>query len=193
MADRRTEIADAGVQILATSGARALTHLNVDRKLGLADGSTSYYARTRRDLIALIVDRLGTRRIDDLSMLRADGALTAQDAAGMLVAGLDATMKRADEHRARLVLLLECQNDPELSHALAARPPVRESHTRAAIELLRALGSANPEQHARDLVGLVDALVMQRIIRTAVVDERAIITAYLTGVLTTSTDASSGS
>ncbi|PID96062.1 MAG: TetR family transcriptional regulator [Actinomycetales bacterium] len=189
MADRRTEIADAGVRILATSGARALTHLNVDRELGLADGSTSYYARTRRDLIALIVDRLGTRRMEDLSMLRADGTPTARDAARMLVAGLDATMKRADEHRARLVLLLECQHDPELSHTLATRPPVRESFTQAAKDLLRALGSASPEAHARDLVGLVDALVMQRIIRTAVVDEHAIIAAYLTGVLSAGADA----
>jgi DNA-binding transcriptional regulator YbjK len=61
MADRRAQIAEAGIAILASRGVRALTHLAIDRELGLPDGSTSYYARTRRDLIAVIVDRLATR------------------------------------------------------------------------------------------------------------------------------------
>ncbi len=190
MADRRKEIADAGVKILATRGARALTHLNVDRELGLSDGSTSYYARTRRDLIALIIERLAIRNVDDLSILRTTGSLGVRDVAATLVAGLDAAMKRADGHRARLVLLLECQNDPELSEALATRPPARESYIQAATGVLQALGSTNPEAHARDLVGLVDALLMQRIIRTAAIDEHAIITAYLTGVLGQDADSS---
>ncbi len=176
MADRRTQIADAGVRILANRGARALTHLNVDRELGLPDGSTSYYARTRRELIALIIERLSIRTSDELAAVQATGPLTRRDVASMFVAGLDATMERVGEHRARLVLLLECQNDPELSETLAGRPQL--------------LGSANPEAHARDLVGLVDALLMQRIIRTAAIDEHAIITAYLEGALGPSPESS---
>ncbi len=190
MADRRTEIADAGIRILATRGARALTHLNVDRELGLSDGSTSYYARTRRDLIALLIERLATRNVDDLSVLRTTDLSNVSSVAATLVAGLDAAMKRADGYRARLVLLLECQNDPDLSEALAAGPPVRETYFQAAAGMLQALGSANPETHARDLLGLLDALLMQRIIRTAAIDEHAIITAYLTGVLGQDADSS---
>ncbi len=190
MADRRTQIADAGIRILATRGARALTHLNVDRELGLSDGSTSYYARTRRDLIVLIIGRLAARTSDELAALQPIGPLTRREVASMFVAGLDATMERVDEHRARLVLLLECQNDPELSETLAARPSARGSFSQAVTGVLHELGSSDPEAHARDLVGLLDALLMQRIIRTAAIDEHAIITAYLEGALGPSTESS---
>lgn len=182
MTDRRAEIADAGIRILASRGARAFTHLNIDRELGLPDGSTSYYTRTRRDLITLVVERLATRTTDDLAAQAIPDELTPQIVASIVVAGLDATMRRADDHRARLVLLLECQNDPELHAALATRPEVRNSVIEVATMMLRRLGIAQPETHAHDLTALVDGMLMQRTIRTAAIDENAIITAYLTGL-----------
>lgn len=182
MTDRRTRIAEAGIRILAARGARALTHLNIDRDLGLAEGSTSYYARTRRDLIVLVVDRLATRTGDDLAAHDVPEDLTPRTAARLVVAGLDDTMRRADDHRARLVLLLECHADPELSASLATRPRVRGEFARTATSMLRKLGVDDPDIHARDLAGLVDALLMQRVIRAAPIDEEDIITAYLTGL-----------
>ena len=182
MTDRRAEIADAGIRILASRGARAFTHLNIDRELGLSDGSTSYYTRTRRDLIALVVERLAAHTTDDLAARVLPAELTPQAAASMVVTGLDATMRRADDHRARLVLLLECRNDPELQTALVTRPEVRSSFVATAVALLRSLGINEPETHAHDLTALVDGMLMQRTIRTAAIDENAIITAYLTGL-----------
>lgn len=183
MADRRAEIADAGIRILASRGARAFTHLNIDRELGLPDGSTSYYTRTRRDLITLVVERLAARTTDDLTAQAIPHELTPQAVASIIVAGLDATMHRADDHRARLVLLLECRSDPELHAALATRPEVRSSVIDVATTMLRRLGVHQPETHAHDLAALVDGMLMQRIIRTAPIDENAIITAYLSGLL----------
>lgn len=185
MSERRTQIAEAGIRMLATRGAHALTHLNIDRDLGLAEGSTSYYARTRRDLISLVVERLAARTGDDLAAQVVPEELTPQVVASIVVAGLDATMRRADDHRARFLLLLECRNDPELHASLATRPEVRDSFVEAAGALLRRLGLGQPDAPARDLAGLVDALLMQRIIRTAAIDEKAIITAYLAGLVTT--------
>lgn len=182
MTDRRVQIAEAGVRILASQGARALTHLNIDRELGLAKGSTSYYARTRHDLIALIVEHLAAQVLDDLAAPEVPDELTPEVAARLVVAGLDATMRREDEHRARLVLLLECRSDPQLSASLATRPQVRESVVAEAGEMLRRLGVAQPDAHARDLASLMDALLMQRIIRTAPIDEEAVVTAYLKGL-----------
>ena len=182
MSDRRTQIAEAGVRILASQGARALTHLNIDRDLGLAKGSTSYYARTRHDLIALIVEHLATRVLPDLVASPAPEQLTTEGAARLVVAGLDVTMRRENEHRARLVLLLECRSDPRLAGSLASRPQVREAVVAEAGELLRRLGIANSDAHARDLAALMDALLMQRIIRTAPIDEEAVLTAYLRGL-----------
>ena len=180
---RREQIADAGIRILASRGVRAFTHLAIDRELGLPDGSTSYYTRTRRDLITLVVERLAARTTDDLAKRAAAEELTPQAVASMVVAGLDDTMRRADDHRARLVLLLECRDDPELQAALATRPAVRDSFIARAAAMLQRLGIDQPEQHAQDLAALVDGMLIQRIIRTAPANEEAIISAYLQGLL----------
>ncbi|MFT4164499.1 MAG: TetR family transcriptional regulator [Microlunatus sp.] len=182
MSDRRTQIAEAGIRILASRGVRALTHRAIDDTLGLAAGSTSYYARTRRDLIALIVDRLAERTTGDLAAQQIPEAPTPQILASMLVAALDATMARADDHRARLILLLECRDDPELHTSLATRPEVRSAIVEVTTTLLAKLGVDEPHAYAGDLAGLLDGLLMQRIIRTAPIDEERVITAYLTGL-----------
>lgn len=182
MTDRRAQIAEAGIAILASRGVRALTHLAIDRELGLPDGSTSYYARTRRDLIAVIVDRLATRTGSDLTSQALPEALTPAAVASVIVAGLDATMRRADEHRARLILLLECRSDPELEASLATRPEVRGAFVDAIAALLVGLDVDRPQENAQDAAALLDGLLMQRVIRASPAHEEAILTAYLTGL-----------
>ena len=56
--ERRVLIADAAIETLARAGSRGLTHRAVDRTAGLPLGSTSYYLRTRADLLRAAVDRL---------------------------------------------------------------------------------------------------------------------------------------
>ena len=51
MADRRTEILDAALRVLAEHGMRGLTHRAVDAAAGIAPGSTSYYFRSRSALV----------------------------------------------------------------------------------------------------------------------------------------------
>lgn len=58
MEDRRTLIADSAIEVVARDGVRALTHRAVDSEAGLPSGSTSYYCRTRAQLIMLTADRL---------------------------------------------------------------------------------------------------------------------------------------
>lgn len=67
---RREHIGDAGVRLIARDGVHALTHLQVDTEAGLPRGSTSYYARTRRDLLALVVNRLSDGSQADINDLR---------------------------------------------------------------------------------------------------------------------------
>ena len=100
----------------------------------------------------------------------------------MIVCGLDTTMQRADDHRARLLLLLECGSDPELHAALSTRPAIRDSFITMAGALLHRLGIESPESHAQDLVALVDAMLMQRVIRAAPINEERILAAYLKGI-----------
>ena len=56
--DRRTQIADTVIEVLAASGARGLTHRAVDAAAGLPAGSSSYYFRSREALLIAAARRL---------------------------------------------------------------------------------------------------------------------------------------
>lgn len=59
--DRRTAIADAALDVVARDGLRALTHRAIDATLDYPAGSTSYYFRTKSDLLAAVAARLVER------------------------------------------------------------------------------------------------------------------------------------
>ena len=56
--ERRRDLCDAAIELLAEDGARGLTHLRVDRRAGVADGSTSFYFQTRSALLRGATDRV---------------------------------------------------------------------------------------------------------------------------------------
>lgn len=45
--ERRRDLCDAAIRVLAEDGSRGLTHGQVDRVAGVPEGTTSYYYRTR--------------------------------------------------------------------------------------------------------------------------------------------------
>lgn len=49
--ERRRDLCDAAIRVLAEHGSRGLTHGQVDRVAGVPDGTTSYYYRTRAALL----------------------------------------------------------------------------------------------------------------------------------------------
>src|ERR1700733_11444421 len=55
---RRRDLCDAAIALLAADGARGLTHLRVDRRAGFADGTTSFYYQTRAALLRGAMDRV---------------------------------------------------------------------------------------------------------------------------------------
>src|ERR1700752_2816108 len=57
-AERRRDLCDAAIQLLADDGAKGLSHLKVDRKAGVPDGTTSFYFRTRSALLRAVAERL---------------------------------------------------------------------------------------------------------------------------------------
>lgn len=179
---RREQIADAGMRLIARGGVHALTHLSVDAEAGLPRGSTSYYARTRRDLIALVADRLSEGSQADLDGVRVPSALTRAEAARAAVDVLDHMARREDAQAARFALLFELREDGELRGALTAQAPVRAPLIDEAEKLLRAVGVADPAVHAPDLVGLIDALLMYRAARAAPIDAGRVLGAYFAGL-----------
>jgi DNA-binding transcriptional regulator YbjK len=179
---RREQIANAGVRVIARSGVHSLTHLSVDAEAGLPRGSTSYYARTRRDLVALVVARLSDDSQADVDGLAIPAVLTRAEAAQVAVGVLDRMARRQEAQVARFALMFELRDDNELRAALTTLAPVREVLTAAAAKLLHATGVAQPAVHAPDLVALVDALLMYRTAEAAPVDAAQVLHAYLTGL-----------
>ena len=110
---RREHIGDAGVGLIARDGVHALTHLQVDTEAGLPRGSTSYYARTRRDLLALVVNRLSEGSQADIDDLEIPASVSRQEAAEIFVGVLEHMARRADAQAARGALLFELRDDVE--------------------------------------------------------------------------------
>lgn len=182
---RRDLIADAGVRLIARGGVHALTHLAVDAEASLPRGSTSYYARTRRDLITLVAGRLSEGSQVDLDGVNIPTVLTRAEAVRAAVGVLDHMAEREDAQAARFALMFELRDDDELREKLTARAPVRKPLTAEAERLLRAIDVADPAVHAPDLVGLIDALLMYRTARAAQIDTARVLDAYFRGLPTT--------
>ena len=190
--DRREAIADAAIAVIARDGVRALTHRALDRELDLPPGSTSYYLRTRRDLLATTVDRLAQRTVADLlepgekltepsdNPLAVGDPSSASDSiatmSGALAALLVHSMEnRADDHRARFALAAELAGDPELHALVTSQSPIRVRLLTGAVRTLTALGVADPEARAPSLVALADGILHDRLVgsRVSVTETRA--------------------
>ncbi|WP_285691107.1 TetR/AcrR family transcriptional regulator [Actinoplanes sp. NBRC 103695] len=192
--DRRPALADAAIAIVARDGLRALTHRAVDRELDLPAGSTSYYLRTRRQLIEAIVHRLATRTVTDLRPVAAPArtvpaapARTVPAAAKSLAAGLDLLAQRPDDHRARYALSVDLTSDPELHALITSRSPIRAGTLAAAEAALDAIGVRQPARHAPGLVALIDGLLFDRVAGGGLDPDarppaEPLIRAYLTGL-----------
>lgn len=110
---RREELADVAIATLAAQGMRGLTHRAVDRTAGVAEGSTSYYFRTRQALLEAIVERLAQADTADMSGL-AGGRLTAESVDALVEYWLT---EGRDQMLARYELALESTRRPELRAA----------------------------------------------------------------------------
>lgn len=156
--DRKTLIADTAIALLGNLGARGLTHRAVDAEAGLPTGSTSFYCRSRLDLLRLALRRHAAL---DLADLEADALRLAQPTwsrADLLA--LVAHRVRdwlAPAQRARLVarfeLFLLASREPELAEIVRELRSQFLLATQAA--LVRA-GVSEPEARARLLAQFVD-------------------------------------
>ncbi len=173
MADRRTDILDAALRVLAEQGMRGLTHRAVDATAGIAPGSTSYYFRSRSALVTGCVTRL----------VEIDKAVAAPEVAAAPPAGLVDTlvgvavaMATTGRHRtvARYELSLASAREPHLRAALVAGGDTIRAlgaHT------LAAAGAPDPTAAAAELAALLDGLVLTALVRGP--DEPAALAAWV--------------
>lgn len=151
----------AAVELLGAEGVRALTHARVDERAGLPPGSTSNWFRTRRALLAGVVDWIAESERTDFD----PAAMPAITGVDELIEGLCAmvtvqTGPFAARTRARYALFLELSGDPELGEPLRRQ---RREFERWTEQLVTAVGIAGPVPATRAIMALCDGLLLHRL------------------------------
>lgn len=113
---RRRELCDAAIQVLAEQGSRGLTHQQVDRCAGMPDGTTSYYYRTREALLRGVGGRVADIDTENLRSIT-DEATRSETPFGRLahLVMLQADGRGLFLNKARLELALAATRDPTLA------------------------------------------------------------------------------
>jgi len=182
--DRREAIARAAVELVAEGGSHALTHRRIDQRLGLPPGTTSNYARTRRELVRMVIDRVAA--IAHLRESEEPAPATVEEAVPQLVVAFEQTVARGSDTRARMALSIDCRDDPELHELLTTQSPVRVKLLADAERLLTGLGVPDPDLRAVDFIGVMNGLLYDRLagngVRGRPVDAAAVLRAWLVGI-----------
>jgi DNA-binding transcriptional regulator YbjK len=118
---RRRDLCDAAIELLAADGARGLTHLRVDRHAGFADGTTSFYYQTRSALLRGAMDRVIELDVADFTAALNSTAAGERDS--LLSRLAEQAMRTAVEPersraRARFELMMIASREPQLSSSL---------------------------------------------------------------------------
>lgn len=71
--ERRALLADAGLRVLAASGARGLTHRAVDKEAGVPVGTASNYFSSRDEMLGALAERIRARLAPEPGRLAALG------------------------------------------------------------------------------------------------------------------------
>jgi DNA-binding transcriptional regulator YbjK len=120
-AERRRDLCDAAIELLAGDGAKGLSHLKVDRQAGVPDGTTSFYFRTRSALLRAAAERLAELDLESLQSV-ADSASGRRNHSSpsplsqvVIQAGSEPQLSRT---RARYELTMQATRDPALAAIL---------------------------------------------------------------------------
>ncbi|TDO33832.1 TetR family transcriptional regulator [Kribbella sp. VKM Ac-2527] len=118
--ERRAQLADAGLAVLAESGARGLTHRAVDAAAGLPAGTASNYFRSRDALLGALGERIFERLAPDEERL---APLAEREPSVELVVDyvryiVERLLGRSELTLALLELRLEATRRPELHEIL---------------------------------------------------------------------------
>ena len=120
-AERRRDLCDVAIQLLADDGAKGLSHLKVDRKAGVPDGTTSFYFRTRSALLRAVAERLAELDLASLQSVadstdgRAGSLSPSRLSQVVIQAGSEPQFSRT---KARYELTMQATRDPALAAIL---------------------------------------------------------------------------
>ncbi|MGK3646932.1 TetR/AcrR family transcriptional regulator [Pseudarthrobacter enclensis] len=153
MPDRRTQLLDAALAVVAEKGMKGLTHRAVDATAEVAEGTTSNYYRSRSALVDAVLERL----LDlDAELLRQRGPAGPPRDIGELAGRLASTVvalagQHAGINRARMAFSLDRPEAVTAGHRLLVGNLE---------QALAALGVPDPAARARDVADYGDGLLL---------------------------------
>lgn len=180
--DRPVRIADAALELIATSGLHAVTHRAIDTHLGYPQGTTSYYARTRAELLTRATELLAERFDAKIDVTALDDVRTDDEAIALIVGMMGRLQDAESDQIAHYVLLIELRNDPELSTLLGAASPARRAMHRMTAQLIERCGYTDAEEHATGLLALLSGLMLARLTGDQQVPVESVVATFWRGM-----------
>jgi len=160
--ERRAQILDAAIGILADVGVGGLTHRHIDDRAGLPAGTTSNYFRTRQALLEATAARtvdLHWQRVE--SLRAAIGSLTRDGIRALVTRMLSDTDEQARRYTlARFELFMEGTRRPELQPFLTE---LQAAAVKAATLIFEAAGFTPTPQQMDELSRLLNGYVFSRL------------------------------
>jgi DNA-binding transcriptional regulator YbjK len=169
--DRRAQLLDEAMGLVADGGLGAVTHRAVERAAGVPHGSVTYHFGSRDDLIDALVEHMVATCERDVAAIARDVAMALADPARRASgAGLDvdavagALVRWMDDgrrlHLARLELELAAARDPRLRERMTG---AARTFWRLCEPIVLAMGSDDPERDGRAMAAGVDGLLIDRL------------------------------
>ncbi len=164
---RATDTVDAAIKILGAHGARALTHRAVDRELGVPEGSTSNYFRTRHALLEAVfkqicaLDILFIERLAEISSSMEPGF---ESVVRLVTTALDNWLvepQHRQRQRARIEIYLISSGDEKLASVVSE---FRDEFRRRLTEVFAHLGVRVDQGGMRLVISLADGMILDELI-----------------------------
>ncbi|HTX96829.1 MAG TPA: TetR family transcriptional regulator [Mycobacterium sp.] len=160
--ERRAQLLDAAIGILADVGIGGLTHRQVDERAGLPAGTTSNYFRTRQALLEATAARTADLHWRRVEVLRAaTESLTRDGVKELLTRLLSDPDEQARRYTlARFELFMEGTRRPELRPFLAQ---LQAAAVKSATLIFEAAGYAPTPEQMDELSRLLNGYVFSRL------------------------------
>jgi DNA-binding transcriptional regulator YbjK len=185
-AERRRDLCDAAIQLLAEDGAKGLSHLKVDRKAVVPDGTTSFYFRTRSALLRAVAERIAELDLESLQSIadsaggRADNPSPSVLSQVVIEAGSDPQLTRT---RARHELTMNAARDPALAAILQQATDAFTKLHREILVQLMPHGAELDSAVVQDLSNVTLTFINGLLLRFAQGDRVVTTAAQLDGIL----------
>ncbi|ORW31564.1 hypothetical protein AWB91_14830 [Mycobacterium paraense] len=160
--ERRAQMLDAAIAILADTGVGGLTHRQVDERADLPAGTTSNYFRTRQALLGATASRTVDLHWQRVEALRASiGSLTRDGVKALLIRLISDPDAQARRYTlARFELFMEGTRRPELRPLLMQ---LQAAAVKSATLIFEAAGLAPEPQLLEELSRLLNGYVFSKL------------------------------